>query len=33
MRPRNTPYRPTVERLTDRDFDGVGTPDLRHWLD
>ena len=33
MRPRNTPYRPYVKGLTDPDFDGVGTPDLRHWLD
>jgi hypothetical protein len=31
--PVNTPYRPNVVGLTDADFDGVGAPDLRNWLD
>jgi hypothetical protein len=33
MRPRNTPFRPNVVGLTDVELDGVGTADLRYWLD
>ena len=28
-----TPYRPNVRGLTSRDFDHVGTPDLRKWTE